>query len=229
MPSPSPPSFLVVACDQIIFDEDMYPRTTVNFKTVTSYGYAMKAGAKFPPITIATVEGKMTLIDGAHRLQAAKWIEKYEIEAINLGELSRKEAYIEAVKRNITNGLQFSLYEKLSIYARLKKEGWTVEKISGLVYIPRSVIKRYVIQRIVVGPTGESVVLKAPLKHLSGEERNIEDYEQRFISASSQASLIDQLMEIIDKGWLNIKDERITKSLIKLKESLDKIIPTLTT
>lgn len=50
-------------------------------KTVREYADAMAAGAEFPPIKVAVIEGACVLIGGAHRLAAARKLGRVNIAA----------------------------------------------------------------------------------------------------------------------------------------------------
>ena len=70
-----------VRIDEVVIDEDIYPRTTLSRKVVEAYLESLKAGEKFPPIIVQRLkytdengdeEVKTVLIDGLHRVEAYK-------------------------------------------------------------------------------------------------------------------------------------------------------------
>lgn len=68
--------------EQIIKDDDIYPRIQVSQKTIESYIEALKAGAKFPIITVQniSIDGKVKTIslDGWHRVEAYRAYNKID-------------------------------------------------------------------------------------------------------------------------------------------------------
>lgn len=65
----------IVDVKDVITDKDYYPRAEWNHLTAYSYAQAMRAGAKFPPIVVAKINGQLILVDGKHRLEAKKILE----------------------------------------------------------------------------------------------------------------------------------------------------------
>lgn len=57
-----------VALHEIVFDEEIYPRTAWSQRTVDRYADAMHAGEMFPPIILES--GTNRLLDGMHRTEA---------------------------------------------------------------------------------------------------------------------------------------------------------------
>ena len=66
---------------QVVMDKQLYPRMNVDRVTVARYYNALKAGATFPAIRVALIDGKYLLMDGAHRLEAHKGVKHQTIEA----------------------------------------------------------------------------------------------------------------------------------------------------
>ena len=80
-------------------------RVAMDKKTVAEYKELMKDGTKFPPITIYDVGGTLMLVDGFHRLAAAKAAKLKEVEVeIQVG--TRGEALKAALSANQSHGLR---------------------------------------------------------------------------------------------------------------------------
>ena len=57
----------------LVEKQDIYPRNQRDWLTSLKYADAMKAGAKFPAITVAfDNDGQPTIIDGWHRTEASR-------------------------------------------------------------------------------------------------------------------------------------------------------------
>ena len=215
----------LIPIKDIFSDLSIYPREVYDWLLAHSIYQAIKTGAKIPPIVVAKVDNKPNvLIDGLHRLEAYKKLGKEEILAEDLGTMSHIEAFAEAVKRNITHGKRLSFVEKLLAYKKLKDGNWSVEKISGVLYIPKVELKEYVAKRIVIDNTGEEVVLRAPVKHLVGIEKVGDMSEQKIFASQSQLNIIQQLTIILENDWLDTKNESVMDSLTKLKVLIEQAL-----
>ena len=64
----------------IRIDGDTQPRTDINTELVAEYAAAMKAGAKFPPVTVFDDGDEHWLVDGFHRWHAASKAKQTQIE-----------------------------------------------------------------------------------------------------------------------------------------------------
>jgi hypothetical protein len=119
-----------VKLDEVLLDEDIYPRRNISHKTIESYVEALKGGATFPPIEVQKVIveedereiEKLICLDGWHRILAYKEYNKQvkagqrieEIEAVAWKKeaLSKKEwleeLRVESARRNIIHGDRLS-------------------------------------------------------------------------------------------------------------------------
>lgn len=195
-----------------------------NWLTTYDYAESMKAGAKFPPITVALYKRGYYLVDGRHRLEATKSNKEKYIDAEVKKGLSAKEIYLLAVKMNIGHGRQFSVQEKANIILKLKDMNYNISQISQIVSIPLTSIQSFMTNRITNTISGKQVILKAPIKKLKDQpvEENI-NYEQDMFSASSQIQIIEQLIRLIENNWLDIENEQILNKLEKLSNLLESI------
>jgi len=66
----------------------------------------------FPPIAVATVGGRTVVIDGHHRLAAARRLQWDAIDAQHLGALSPREAWQRAFTSNAVHGRPLSVADK---------------------------------------------------------------------------------------------------------------------
>jgi hypothetical protein len=126
----------------IEIDEDIYPRKHKNEKTISSYVEALKANAMFPPIEVQKISvdgGKKTiLLDGLHRLEAHKCINKdkevkdelkaKEIDAFffNDDTLEKKDNLkilrIEAISQNLKHGDRLDNKDKQECCRRMAED-----------------------------------------------------------------------------------------------------------
>ena len=216
----------VLKIDEIRVDEKIYPRDGTNWLTIYKYTEAMKTGAQFPPITVASNKKHYILVDGRHRLEAYKKIGQKHVQTDVLKGLSEKEIFIEAVKRNMIHGLPLSAAETTRVILKLQNLRMTPIQISEIVGITVDKIEPFVIKRVTQIPTGETVILKAPLRHLSYEgvsNRKI-SYDQEDFGGMSQYSLLREINTIIENKWLNLRNDKVAEEVVRLYKLLKQIV-----
>jgi hypothetical protein len=129
---------------ELTVDMTLYPRLHIDKHRVDLYAKAMQGGVKFPAIAVAKVEGKPgVVIDGVHRFEAHKLLKRGSVEVDDLGEMSRAQAFAEAVRLNAKHGKPLTKHDRLAAYKRLISEGFEVEKAAEIVSIPSAEIKKW--------------------------------------------------------------------------------------
>ena len=215
----------VLKVNQIELDNSIYPRINWSWQTSYDYAMSMKAGAEFPPITVAKVENKFLLVDGKHRLEALKMNKEQYVSADVLEGLSTNDIYIEAVKRNINHGRHFSPQDKANIIVKLKDMRLDIGDISQLIRIPLDKIERFTMDRMTNTVSGQTVILKAPSMNLKGVivEDNFMEIQKPF-SANGQGNILDQFITLLENNILNLNNQTIRIRLVKIKDLLDGIV-----
>jgi hypothetical protein len=71
----------------------------------------MRKGDEFPPIAVAKVQGRLYVVDGFHRLAAARAAKRTTIAAL-VAAMTEKEAVITAIHANSTHGLRLTNSDK---------------------------------------------------------------------------------------------------------------------
>ena len=202
---------------QIKIDESIYPRNKWGWQTSYDYAESMKTGAQFPAILVGLANSQYYLIDGRHRLEALKMNKKDHVQAEILRGLSKKEMFVEAIKRNIQHGRQLSMQDKIKVAARLKDLNFTPAKISELVQIPSGKLKQFIAERVTNTLNGDRVILKAPVKNM-GDKSVSDDFDniQDSISSHSQGSILDQVITILENELLDFKNKAVKRKLNRL-------------
>lgn len=111
-----------VDVDEIIIDRRFQVRNNTDTKTVKAYANAMKAGSEFPPVTLADIDGRLFLIDGFHRYEAALSVGCGEIQAI-IVKMTDREALRASAVANLTHGLRLTKNEKIKAFKQFIKGG----------------------------------------------------------------------------------------------------------
>ncbi len=208
----------ILKLKEIVIDKMVYPRQKWNWKTVYDYQESMRAGAIFPLITVALFNRKYYLLDGRHRLEALKNLKEKYTQAEVLKNLSKKEIYIEAVKRNIGHGMQFSVIDKVKISLRLEKLEYSKEDISKLIQIPIDKLDMFTADRVTNTISGEIIYLKAPVKHLVGRAviENFDNVQDKFIGAS-QLVILDELINLLENNLMDLENDEVFIRLKRIK------------
>ncbi len=211
---------------QIKRRDDLYPRNQTNYITTLRYSSALQTGAVFPPITVAKVKRTYILIDGAHRIDANRMNKEPYIEAEILENLSEKEMFIEAVRRNSEHGLQYSAQEVAKMVLKLRELKVSKNKISELVRIPNDRLKAFMAKRMVriIGDRGGDKgvdILKSELKHLAGTTQGKLD-QKKFIGMG-QVQIINDLINLIERDLIDWDNKSVARKLKKLYTLLSNI------
>jgi hypothetical protein len=194
--------------EQIKINKETYPRINIDWVTCARYYNALRSGAQFPPITVAKIGKAYNLVDGAHRLNAFKGNKETHIQVEVLEGLDEKQIYLEAVKRNIGHGRQFSTQEVTNICITLEKWDMSQEAISEIKRMTR------------VTDTKEEFALKVPLQNLAGGEVEAE-LDQSNLSGQSQVNLLSTLITLLKNGWIDENNELVMKQLKEVYELLE--------
>lgn len=102
----------VVPLADLTDDARFQSRTRTDTGTVDDYKESMSSGAVMPPITVALVDGVMFIVDGWHRVQAARELGYEEIEA-EVTPMTENEAMWRAAGANQSHGLRRSNADKI--------------------------------------------------------------------------------------------------------------------
>jgi len=212
--------------EKIVVDAKLYPRYGHSWQVAYDYSESMKTGAKFPLIVVAELNNSHVLVDGKHRIEALKILkQKGNIKVELLTGLSEKEIYLEAIKRNICHGKQFSIQEKINIALKLKDLHYSTEDISQIVQIIPTKLQNLIGRKVTNTITGEEIVLKKVMEHMVNEKprSNIEYLQAPCSAGSSQEELIRELIVLIESKTLDKKNKKVMALITKLKQALKKV------
>lgn len=106
----------------IIQDPLFQVREKLDAGTVARYADAMKAGIELPPIAVMKVNGAPMLIDGWHRVAAARRLGIEELVAI-ITEGSEDDLRWEAARANLTHGLPLKKKELRPVFQAYVRSG----------------------------------------------------------------------------------------------------------
>lgn len=128
----------ILKINEIKLDVDIYPRGDFDASVVSLYKEEMEWGTKFPPIIVGEIQGEdgYFLVDGRHRIEAAKRIKQEHIVVVIKKYADKKEAFIDAVKLNTVHGKPLTWEDRLHSAEILKTFGVSKEQIHVMTRIP---------------------------------------------------------------------------------------------
>jgi ParB-like chromosome segregation protein Spo0J len=211
-----------VPISKVVFEKSVYPRVVdkkgLPFWAIAhKYALAMKAGSVFPPIALAEIRGRFILVDGWHRVLAAKELELDEVEAEFVGCKTYDEVYIEALRRNTVHGAALSPYEVAIAIKSLREKGYSYSEIAEIVHVPKETAQKWLKERV----NDEGVVAK---KMVAPVKIHVTDENQRTLAAKSQLSLINELVTLIREDLIDWEDKDVVKALNELGQLMAKIM-----
>ena len=99
-------------------DPSTQPRLAMNMDVVADYAEAMEAGEGFPPLIVFKIDGQYVLIDGFHRIAAARKAGLKEIHCdVHTGTL--RDAILYSCGTNSSHGLRRTKEDKRRAVLRL--------------------------------------------------------------------------------------------------------------
>lgn len=114
-----------IPIESILTLPEMQPRDKgLNPATVRQYKQAMEAGAVFPPILLARVNGAVLLADGWHRLAAMQQRGQWQVEAVVRDTHTLAEARLWGYEANRKHGLPLTkaeLREMFRVYLKAER------------------------------------------------------------------------------------------------------------
>lgn len=102
----------MVPAGELSIDPLLPGRAQVYLDTVEDYVAAKKIGAELPPIVAARINGRLLMIEGAHRYQAALTTKETTVPVQVLEGLSWDDAFTLALKANTTHGRPLNSADK---------------------------------------------------------------------------------------------------------------------
>lgn len=211
---------------QIVFDTTLYPRNQHSWQVAYDYSESMKTGAVFPRICVAKLNNSFVLIDGKHRLEAYKKLKIEEVECEVLVGLNKEQMYIEAVKRNMSHGKQFSVQEKLGVALRLKDMKYPASEISKIVQIIPSKLTNLIGRKMTNTITGQEIILKSEFENLADGSKPVPqdiEYIQQSFTGQNPGKLIEELIVLVEGGIIDLNNQKLKGKLNKLKTLLNNI------
>lgn len=97
--------------DRLVIDPSFQVRRQTDHQKVREYARAMANGVRFPPLTVADVDGVLFLVDGFHRYEAYRSLGREWVDA-DVRQMTLKEALRTSAVCNLSHGLPLTKTEK---------------------------------------------------------------------------------------------------------------------
>lgn len=167
----------------------------LNHEQVERYAESMDHGARFPPVLIGQIGQAYYVLDGFHRLEAAKRNGRTEVRA-KVAKMTARDATAYAIDANVTNGLPFNYEDRETIFKQYCKAKLHIAK--GSTVKPSRVIANELRHSM-----GTTLDHKTVLKYLKcyAAPFNPDDcpgYSRRSADEIESALVMDYMSEISD-------------------------------
>ena len=96
--------------------------SSLNHEQAMRYASQMEHGAKFPPITVALIGKRYHVLDGFHRLAAARHVGRDQVRA-RVARMDSRTAQAVAIDANVANGLPLNYADRESIFSQYCRAG----------------------------------------------------------------------------------------------------------
>jgi hypothetical protein len=220
--------------DLVFLPEGEYPRSRVNEYLAADYAASMRSGSKFPPIVVAgTVAGKKSnkIVDGAHRVRAAKLTGAATIQADVRSYKSEQDLFRAAIELNNDHGLPLSAQDRIRIVQIGMGMGIAEGEFPKLLRtsLPhvRDIAKRYVtVAQADAAMPSMRMPLKHSVRHLAGQEITADQAEAIRRAPGTRYLLnVNQVLDAIEYDLLPKAEDHpvLWEKLRELHEELAKL------
>ena len=212
-----------LAVNQIVVDEEIYPRNDTNWLTVYQYTQAMETGSVFPPLTVGKKDKSYVLLDGRHRLIAWKNRKATTVPVI-VSRIAPKDFFAEAIRLNALHGRPLAPQERIRAIVKLRQIGYADVRISKLLWMPLTTMRKLVAERVERIKLSSGHVASVVRKAVIPPGRLKSDDQQRIFAVRSQVDLLDQLVGLIEQGMLLVSDEEVYARLVRIRQLLSTVL-----
>lgn len=218
----------LIAVVRLILDTTYFPRYAegTDWRTVKKYKEAMEEGAKFPPIyVVVDADGRMFVIDGWHRVQAAIKASRTTILAIVDRRLPKREWLAKGYELNAKHGRALTPQDKAMAVNRLKAAGYDITAVAKLLDISVARLSEWVLARTVKGKDGQYHVLKSGLTDQAGtsNQQNAIDQGGPIANASIRRTL-DEMLAYLKAGTVDVSVEPVRERVVDIHGRLSELL-----
>lgn len=213
-----------VKAASLILDFAVYPRNQIDDTHVLDLARAVEAGIELPPV-IADKKSKR-VVDGFHRVRralrdgpdaeiAVEW-RRYKNEA---------DLFLDAVRLNAGHGRRFSHFDQAHCLVIADRMQIDSEYLASALSLTVDRLSHLRMTKTAIGPMQVAIPIKQTLGHLAGQPLTSAQVEgNQRATGAPQMLYVNQLINVIESGTLNIGNERLMERLQHLARLLDSIV-----
>lgn len=208
---------IALQLDQLIEDEDMYPRLHVDSLHVNNLAAAISSGEDVQAYTPIVVDQDLRLIDGWHRVRALTKVYggNYSITVKQQFFSTRAEALTAAVAANASHGRKLDERDKTRSIQLLRAEGINEDRIAAALHTTEEQVMRLAVR--VVEVEGEYHPAPRVLWPKSGEPVRSVSAEQFAVAQTAPGWSLSQqvrtLRRELQAGLADPEDEELESEL----------------
>lgn len=220
-----------IAVSELVFDKNIYPRSKPDSHNIALMADAMRAGQKFPPVTVEKKTKR--IIDGVHRWKA--WTQVYgkdsKIECELVNESDEGKLLVMCVDLNATHGLQLAAFERTDVLIRMDNLGVTREVALQALRMTAEKAERIEATRTAFrdlpGGGQEKVALKGSMTAFHGETLTKKQQEINAKQSGMKTQFhANQLADLIEAGIVARATESVLAALVRLRDLLNEKLVT---
>lgn len=205
-----------ISLGNIIVDETIYPRASVNALHVKRLQDAIDAGAELPPIIVERSTNR--LVDGRHRYGAYTAKEIAEIACEFRVYDSEADLFADAIRLNAEHGIPLTYYDVRLSILRLRDLGYTEERISNAVRMNIDKVSDAIRGAGISTTTGQPIAIKGGLRHKNGQP--ISDVQQQAMRRYAGGNVVFYVRQLI----LLLENDLWPAESVSAKTEMDRLV-----
>lgn len=201
-----------IRLSELVFEEDVYPRASIDSMHVAELVEAIEAGAVLPPI-LMDAETR-TIVDGVHRWRAM--IRVHGIEA-TVSVQSRafpkpRDMLLEAMRVNAVHGKPLSPWDRKRCKVMAARYRLGIKQLAAVLGVRPSTLQALGEGRTARAESGETeqVPLKRTIGHMAGKTLSADQMEaNRKLCGMPQSYVLRQIVILLEANLLDTDNDEV--------------------
>lgn len=211
---------------ELVLDFDMYPRNNVDAHNVKNIVDALSAGIEIPPVVIDKKSKRV--VDGFHRVRAHLRLygEDAQIMVVEKAYKSDADLFLDAMRYNASHGAKLDPCDRTHCTIIAERLSIPLDAVAGALNMPVDKLATLQNTRTGRSSSGLAIPLKRTVsRQFSGKrltKRQVEANEK--LSGMNQVFYVNQIIELIESGMLDLEDGNLAERLRVLHGHLDSVL-----
>ena len=204
-----------VKAAELVLDYDMYPRHQISVENKRQILEAMMAGVVMPPVVACRKTKRV--VDGFHRTSAAIDSDAEAVIPVEWRNYKgNKERFLDAMRLNAGHGLKLTSYDRARCIVMSKKFGIDLTAAAEALSVTMKKLEKIIAHKTAI-LNGERVAIKRTLHHKAGLSVTAAEMEgNKRAVGHNQLFLINQVINLIESGVLDTKNEKVMAGMNRL-------------